>query len=115
VGLVEKLTQTDVHWMDWFKTSATAIIPLLIVIPLLSYWLYPPEVKAFHRGIKVGGTEARKDWTTLPARTHTGGDCRALAGFVGRRQRFRQRNHSGLRRDKFNADHAGGDLGRYYG
>jgi L-tartrate/succinate antiporter len=31
--------------MDWFRTSATAIIPLLIVIPLLSYWLYPPEVK----------------------------------------------------------------------
>ena len=45
VGLVEKLTQTDVHWMDWFKTSAAAIIPLLILIPLLSYWLYPPEVK----------------------------------------------------------------------
>jgi len=45
VGLVEKLTQTDVHWMDWFRTSATAIIPLLLVIPLLSYWLYPPEVK----------------------------------------------------------------------
>jgi L-tartrate/succinate antiporter len=45
VGLVEKLTQTDLHWMDWFRTSATAIIPLLILIPLLSYWLYPPEVK----------------------------------------------------------------------
>ena len=45
VGLVEKLTQTDIHWMDWFRTSATAIIPLLILIPLLSYWLYPPEVK----------------------------------------------------------------------
>jgi len=43
--MVEKLTQTDVRWMDWFRTSATAIIPLLIVIPLLSYWLYPPEVK----------------------------------------------------------------------
>jgi L-tartrate/succinate antiporter len=45
VGLVEKLTQTDLHWMDWFKTAATAIIPLLILIPLLTYWLYPPEVK----------------------------------------------------------------------
>ena len=47
VGLVEKLTQTDVHWMDWFRTSATAIIPLLLIlIPLLSYCvLYPPEVK----------------------------------------------------------------------
>jgi L-tartrate/succinate antiporter len=45
VGLVEKLTQTEVHWMDWFRTSATAIIPLLILIPLLSYWLFPPEIK----------------------------------------------------------------------
>src|SRR5260370_10171589 len=45
VGLVEKLTQTELHWMDWFKTAATAIIPLLILIPLLTYWLYPPEVK----------------------------------------------------------------------
>ena len=31
--------------MDWFRTSATAIIPLLILIPLLSYWLFPPEIK----------------------------------------------------------------------
>jgi L-tartrate/succinate antiporter len=45
VGLVEKLAQTEVHWMDWFKTAAIAIIPLLVLIPLLSYWLYPPEVK----------------------------------------------------------------------
>src|ERR1700687_5926385 len=44
-GLVEKLTQTDLRWMDWFSTAATAIIPLLILIPLLTYWLYPPEVK----------------------------------------------------------------------
>jgi L-tartrate/succinate antiporter len=44
VGLVEKLTQIELHWMDWFKTAAAAI-PLLILIPLLTYWLYPPEVK----------------------------------------------------------------------
>ena len=44
-GLVEKLTQADLRWMDWFSTAATAIIPLLILIPLLTYWLYPPEVK----------------------------------------------------------------------
>src|SRR5271163_3894414 len=44
-GLVEKLTQTDLHWTDWFTTAAPAIIPLLVLVPLLSYWLYPPEVK----------------------------------------------------------------------
>ncbi|HYV30413.1 MAG TPA: DASS family sodium-coupled anion symporter, partial [Candidatus Binatia bacterium] len=26
VGLVQKLTQTELHWMDWFKTAAPAII-----------------------------------------------------------------------------------------
>ena len=115
VGLVEKLTQTDVHWMDWFRTSATAIIPLLILIPLLSYWLYPPEVKHSTEVSKWAALEARKDWTPLPARTHPGGDCRALAGFVGWRQCFRQRNDGGLRRDMSDADHPGGDVERYYG
>ena len=45
VGLVEKLTKTDLGWTDWFSTAAPALIPLLILIPLLSYWLYAPEVK----------------------------------------------------------------------
>jgi L-tartrate/succinate antiporter len=45
VGLVEKLTKTDLGWTDWFSSAAPALIPLLILIPLLTYWLYPPEVK----------------------------------------------------------------------
>jgi L-tartrate/succinate antiporter len=45
VGLVEKLTKTELRWTDWFTTAAPAIIPLLVLIPLLAYWLYPPEVK----------------------------------------------------------------------
>ena len=32
-------------WTDWFITAAPAIIPLLILVPVLTYWLYPPEVK----------------------------------------------------------------------
>jgi L-tartrate/succinate antiporter len=44
-GFVEKLAHVELRWTDWFITAAPAIIPLLILIPLLSYWLYPPEVK----------------------------------------------------------------------
>jgi len=44
-GLVEKLTGTELRWIDWFKTAAPAIVPLLLLLPALSYWLYPPEVK----------------------------------------------------------------------
>jgi L-tartrate/succinate antiporter len=44
-GFVQKLAHVDLRWTDWFITAAPAIIPLLILVPLLSYWLYPPEVK----------------------------------------------------------------------
>ncbi|HWY55368.1 MAG TPA: DASS family sodium-coupled anion symporter, partial [Terriglobales bacterium] len=44
-GIVERLSQIDVHWTDWFMTAAPAVIPLLLLIPLLTYWFYPPEVK----------------------------------------------------------------------
>jgi L-tartrate/succinate antiporter len=44
-GFVEKLTHVEVRWTDWFITAAPAIILLLVLIPLLTYWLYPPEVK----------------------------------------------------------------------
>ena len=45
-GFVEKLTHIELRWTDWFTTAAPAIIPLLLLIPLLTYWLYPPEVKS---------------------------------------------------------------------
>ena len=44
-GFVEKLAHVELRWTDWFITAAPVIIPLLILIPLLTYWLYPPEVK----------------------------------------------------------------------
>lgn len=45
VGFVEKLAHVEIRWTDWFITAAPAILPLLILVPVLSYWLYPPEVK----------------------------------------------------------------------
>src|SRR5580765_2123675 len=44
-GLVEKLAHVELRWTDWFITAAPAILPLLVLVPLLTYWLYPPEVK----------------------------------------------------------------------
>lgn len=44
-GYVGELAHIEIHWTDWFLTAAPAAIPLLILVPLLSYWLYPPEVK----------------------------------------------------------------------
>jgi L-tartrate/succinate antiporter len=44
-GLVQKLTGIELRWMDWFMTAGPAMVLLLLLIPLLSYWIYPPEVK----------------------------------------------------------------------
>ena len=44
-GFVEKLTHIELRWTDWFITAAPAIVPLLILLPALTYWLYPPQVK----------------------------------------------------------------------
>ena len=44
-GYVEKLAHVELRWTDWFITAAPVIVPLLILVPALTYWLYPPEVK----------------------------------------------------------------------
>jgi L-tartrate/succinate antiporter len=45
VELVKKTANVELAWMDWFIAAAPMCILLLILVPLLAYWLYPPEVK----------------------------------------------------------------------
>jgi L-tartrate/succinate antiporter len=43
---VRKIAKVDVTWTQWFVAYAPVGILLLLLVPLLTYWLYPPEVKA---------------------------------------------------------------------
>ena len=45
VELVRKTAQIEIAWLDWFVAFAPVGILLLAVLPLLIYWIYPPEVK----------------------------------------------------------------------
>jgi len=45
VELVRKTTQIEIGWLDWFKYFAPVGILLLVTLPLLAYWIYPPQVK----------------------------------------------------------------------
>ena len=45
VELVKKTAKIELEWFDWFVAAAPAGILLLVFVPLLAYWLYPPEVK----------------------------------------------------------------------
>jgi L-tartrate/succinate antiporter len=43
--LVKKIAKVEFQWLDWFVAFAPVGIILLATVPLLAYWLYPPEVK----------------------------------------------------------------------
>jgi len=45
IEIVNKTAHFNITWMHWFATIAPAGILLLIAVPLLAYWLYPPEIK----------------------------------------------------------------------
>ena len=44
--MVKKTTKLEYGWTDWFVAYAPVGIVLLLATPLLTYWLYPPEIKA---------------------------------------------------------------------
>jgi L-tartrate/succinate antiporter len=43
--LVRKIANIEIEWVDWFMYFAPVGILLLALVPLLVYWIYPPEVK----------------------------------------------------------------------
>jgi L-tartrate/succinate antiporter len=43
--LVKKIAKIELAWVDWFVAFAPVGILLLAAVPLLVYWIYPPEVK----------------------------------------------------------------------
>jgi L-tartrate/succinate antiporter len=45
VELVKKTATIELEWVDWFIYFAPVGILLLALLPLLAYWIYPPEVK----------------------------------------------------------------------
>jgi L-tartrate/succinate antiporter len=45
VELVNKTSAVSITWTQWFLAFAPIGIAMLILIPLVTYWIYPPEVK----------------------------------------------------------------------
>src|ERR1700747_2987814 len=59
-GFVEKLAHVELRWTDWFITAAPVVIPLLVLTPVLTYWLYPPEVKRNSEVSKWAATQLER-------------------------------------------------------
>lgn len=60
VELARKIAKVDISWTQWFMAFAPVGILLLLVLPLLVYLIYPPEVKEGHEVPKWAGTELDK-------------------------------------------------------
>jgi L-tartrate/succinate antiporter len=45
VELVKKTAKVELAWMDWFIAAAPVGILLLAAVPLLTFWIFPPEVR----------------------------------------------------------------------
>ena len=44
--LVSKTLKLNISWRDWFLGIAPLGVLLFLLVPLLSYWLYPPGIKS---------------------------------------------------------------------
>lgn len=42
---IRRLAHVDITWTSWFFSAAPFAIPLLLVLPVLGYVLYPPSIK----------------------------------------------------------------------
>lgn len=68
VELAKKAVNVEIGWMRWFLGFAPAGILMLLAVPLLTYVLYPPEVKegkevpawAASELLKMGGLSRRE-------------------------------------------------------
>ncbi|MGB2819213.1 MAG: anion permease [Burkholderiaceae bacterium] len=46
IELISKTAKVTITWTEWFMAFAPVGILLLLAVPLLTYFLYPPEVKS---------------------------------------------------------------------
>jgi L-tartrate/succinate antiporter len=60
VEIVRKTSGFEIDWLTWFSGFAPVGIVLLIAVPLLTYWLYPPEIKHSQKVPEWAGGELKQ-------------------------------------------------------
>jgi L-tartrate/succinate antiporter len=45
VGLIAKATGTTISWTQWFIGFAPVGVALLVAVPAVLYWIFPPEIR----------------------------------------------------------------------
>lgn len=60
LALVKSVVGIDITWGKWFLAFLPVGILLIVTMPLLAYWLYPPEVKVNEEVPKWAASELKK-------------------------------------------------------
>jgi len=60
IELANKTAKVSITWTQWFVAFAPIGVALLILVPLVTYWIYPPEVKAGDEVPKWAAAELAK-------------------------------------------------------
>jgi len=92
--LVKKTAKIDITWTQWFLAFAPVGILLLLLIPLITYWIYPPEVKEGEEVPKWAGQELAK-LGGLSGRESPSDTRPHRAGAVDLRRGLRERDDRG--------------------
>src|SRR5215210_4153549 len=45
VEFIRKIANVEITWAEWFFAAAPFALPLLLILPVLTYALYPPRIK----------------------------------------------------------------------
>ena len=57
VELAQRTAQVSVSWVEWFVAFLPVGVILLLAVPLLAWWFYPPEVKEGEHVVEWAGSE----------------------------------------------------------
>ena len=70
LAIVKRVLKIEVSWAQWMLGFLPVGLLLLVLVPLLVYWFYPPEIKASpevpawaKRELEAMGPPSRKEWT----------------------------------------------------
>jgi L-tartrate/succinate antiporter len=60
ISIIEQATGTRVSWLAWFTGFAPVGFTLLVIVPSLLYWTYPPEVRRSPEAPRWAAVELRR-------------------------------------------------------
>ena len=70
IDIVRKAQGIEITWTEWCLGFLPIGLPLVLVLPWLVYWIYPPEIRASAevpqwaaRELKAMGRITRREWT----------------------------------------------------